>query len=80
MEAHLNISADDVQGQHDLPESSIQPGGEPQQGLTDVIRLDDGESPAVDDLDLLDPSVSTPFFKNTWLYLLKNYLSASFSL
>ena len=77
--AYLNISADNVQGQHDLPESSIQPGGEPQQGLTDVICLDDEESPAVDDLDLLDPSVSTIFF-NTWLYLLKNYLSAPFHL
>ena len=61
-EAHLNISADDVQGQQVLPESSIQPGEEPQQGLTDVICLDDEESPAADDLDLLDPSVSTPFF------------------
>ena len=61
-EAHLNISADDVQRQQDLPESSIQPGEEPQQGLTDVICLDDEESPAAANLDLLDPSVSTPFF------------------
>ena len=77
-EAHLNISADDIQRQQYLPKSSIQPGEEPQQGLTDVICLDDEESLAAADLDLLDPSVSTPFFKNTWLYLLKNHLSSSF--
>ena len=58
----MNISADDVQRQQDLPESSIQPGEEPQQGLTDVIFLDDEELPAAVDLDLLDPSVSTLFF------------------
>ena len=79
MEAYLNISADEVQGQQDFPESSIQPGGEPQQGLTDVICLDDEETPAADDLDLLDPSVSTLFF-NTWLHLLKICLSMPFHL